>query len=789
MNEELRSTAEELETAKEEAQSMAEELRTVNDELNVKVEELARSRSDLENLIASTEIATLFLDRGLRIQQFTPPAREHFHVRSSDVGRPLADLAQQFGGARLVEDAEAVLDRLEAREREVQSEDGRHFLVNLRPYKSVENRIDGVVITFVDITRRKEDEESLRRSEARLNALIEASFDALYRMSPDWGEMLWLEGEAFLADTTEPDRDWQAAYLHPADRPRIEARIEEAIRAKAPFEMEHRVRRSDGSYGWALSRAVPLLDDAGEVAEWFGAASDVTAEKEAEDALRVSEERYRLLVESTTEYAMLMLDPEKRITSWNAGAERIFGYAESEVLGEEGDLLFTEEDRADGVPEAEAAQAAEAGRAQDDRWHVRKGGARFWASGVLTALREPDGTLRGFAKILRDNTERKRTEEALRASEERLRIALAAAEMGVWSVDVRTGAAERSERYYEIYGYTPDPAGATVADFYARVHPDDLPRVRTALEAALRGEAPYREEFRIVRSDGAVRWIHTEGQCLCDGAGEPLRLTGVTYDVTGRKEIEQELQQLNESLEERVHERTRALAASERRGRALAQALVTAEQEERHRIAQILHDDLQQLLFGLGITLSLLRSPRSEEEARDLHDQATEVIDEATELTRLLSMEMSPPVLASPHLDEILTWVATQKKKRYGLEVEVDVAARSEVPLHSTRVLLYRTLQEVLFNVVKHAGTPGARLRAWEDDGSVVVVVEDDGAGFEVQRLKDGPDRGFGLHHIRERLALAGGTFEIDSAPGRGTRVTIRIPMAPPTASSTARES
>ena len=781
MNEELRSTAEELETAKEEAQSVSEELRTVNDELNAKVEELARSRSDLENLIASTEIATLFLDRGLRIQQFTPPAREHFHVRSSDVGRPLADLAQQFGGARLVEDAEAVLDRLEAREREVEREDGRHFLVHVRPYRSVENRIDGVVITFVDITRRKEDEEALRWSEARLNALTAANSDALYRMSPDWSELLHLEGEGFLADTTEPNRDWQAAYLHPDDRPRIMARIEEAVRTETPFEMEHRVRCSDGSYGWTFSRAVPLLDAAGRITEWFGAANDITAHKTAQEALRVSEERYRLLVEGTTEYAVLMLDPALRVTSWNTGAERIFGYAEAEVLGEEGALLFTEEDRAAGVPEAEAEQAAETGRARDDRWHVRRDGSRFWASGIMTALREPDGALRGFAKILRDNTERKRAEDALRESEERLRIALAAAEMGVWSVDVRTGAAERSARFYEIYGYTPDPAGATVDDFYERVHPDDLPRVRAAVEAALRVERPYREEFRIVRPDGRTCWVHTEGRCLRDESGAPDRLTGVVYDVTGRKEIEQELQALTEALEERVRERTRELAASELRVRMLAHALITAEQEERHRIAQVLHDDLQQLLFALSTTLHLLRSPRSEEEAHDLHGQTNEILDEAAELTRSLSMEMSPPVLASSDLEELLQWVAARKKKRYGLEVEVDVEAPCEIPLYTSRVLLYRTLQELLFNVVKHADTRQARLRARPVEGALVVEVEDEGVGFEVQRLegRNRPDGGFGLYHVRERLALAGGAFEIASAPGQGTRVTITVPIAP----------
>ncbi|HEX8386206.1 MAG TPA: CheR family methyltransferase, partial [Rubricoccaceae bacterium] len=154
-NEELRSTAEELETSKEEAQSMAEELLSVNDEMKVTVDELGQSKGDLENLIVSTEIATLFLDRQLHIKWFTPQVRSLFHVRTSDVGRPLADLAQKFGDVRLVEDAEAVLDRLQVTEREVHTEDGRWHLVHVRPYRSIGHVIDGVVVTFVDITERK----------------------------------------------------------------------------------------------------------------------------------------------------------------------------------------------------------------------------------------------------------------------------------------------------------------------------------------------------------------------------------------------------------------------------------------------------------------------------------------------------------------------------------------------------------------------------------------------------------------------------------------------------------
>jgi two-component system CheB/CheR fusion protein len=166
-NEELRSTMEELETSKEELHSMNEELQTVNQENRHKVEELAQLSGDLQNLLAATEIATLFLDRELRIMRFTPKVGDLFNVRAADRGRPLSDLTHRLGYENLRSDAEAVLAHLTPLEREVRDQEGRWYLTRLHAYRSAGDRIDGVVITFVDITERKGSEEKLRQSEER----------------------------------------------------------------------------------------------------------------------------------------------------------------------------------------------------------------------------------------------------------------------------------------------------------------------------------------------------------------------------------------------------------------------------------------------------------------------------------------------------------------------------------------------------------------------------------------------------------------------------------------------
>jgi two-component system CheB/CheR fusion protein len=163
INEEYRSATEELETSKEELQSVNEELQTVNQELKSKLDEISRAHSDLENLMASTEVATLFLDRQLRIQRFTPPVTTLFNIMPSDRGRPLAHLTNTIDYPNLVEDTEQVLRKLVPVEHEIKGEGGRWFLVRQRPYRTMEDKIDGVVITIIDITPIKNAEETQRR--------------------------------------------------------------------------------------------------------------------------------------------------------------------------------------------------------------------------------------------------------------------------------------------------------------------------------------------------------------------------------------------------------------------------------------------------------------------------------------------------------------------------------------------------------------------------------------------------------------------------------------------------
>jgi two-component system CheB/CheR fusion protein len=174
MNEELRSAAEELETSKEELQSINEELRTVNQELKVKIEETSLTSNNPQNLINSTDIGTIFLDRSFRVSLFTPAVKKIFNLIPADQGRPLSDITNRLDYTNLLHDAETVLDKLTTVEAEVSTIDGKDFLMRILPYRTTEDRISGVVITFVDITSRRTAEKLLQHNVEELTKINQA---------------------------------------------------------------------------------------------------------------------------------------------------------------------------------------------------------------------------------------------------------------------------------------------------------------------------------------------------------------------------------------------------------------------------------------------------------------------------------------------------------------------------------------------------------------------------------------------------------------------------------------
>jgi signal transduction histidine kinase len=233
------------------------------------------------------------------------------------------------------------------------------------------------------------------------------------------------------------------------------------------------------------------------------------------------------------------------------------------------------------------------------------------------------------------------------------------------------------------------------------------------------------------------------------------------------------VQRFNDELQDRVDEQTVALRERAEQVEALARSLSEAELRERERIAQLLHDDVQQTLYGLKIHVDLLS--RAAGDTDGLGDRVEGYVDEAINQTRLLATELHPPSLSDDGVGAALGWVADHARQRYGLTVHLDVTAAQTLPSPDVRALLTRVARELLFNVVKHAGTGEAWVKAWCDAEGCHLSVRDEGQGFEEPGSDDAT--GLGLSELRHRVGLAGGELEVESEPDEGTTVTALLPL------------
>ncbi|BDA83270.1 hypothetical protein Sa4125_08120 [Aureimonas sp. SA4125] len=280
--------------------------------------------------------------------------------------------------------------------------------------------------------------------------------------------------------------------------------------------------------------------------------------REREGALRQSQmyqTRHRQIVDSATDFAIITIDLEGRVTSWNIGAEQILGWTEEEMRGEPAEIFFTADDAAAKIPHKEMTAARTLGRGADERWHVRKDGSMFWASGEMMPLMDDDKAHVGYLKILRDRTASKLAAEKLAKSEERLNLALGASSLiGIWDWDLATDIVYADANFARVYNLDPVLAaqGAPLSEYVKNFHPEDMPEFRAELDRTLDALDDFSCEYRIVQPDGSIRWLLARGRVVLDEAGRPVRFPGASIDITDRKLAEQQRIELTREMSHRI---------------------------------------------------------------------------------------------------------------------------------------------------------------------------------------------------------------------------------------------
>jgi two-component system CheB/CheR fusion protein len=504
MNEELQSTNEELETSREELQSLNEELTTVNRQLEEKLGELESTNNDLVNLLSSTHIATLFLGLDLKIRRFTPSCTEFLSLIDSDIGRPISDLAMRIADLNLKTDVDRVVDRLTPIDAEVQNDRGLWFLRRVLPYRTADNKIEGVVVTYTDITslrRVVQKLESREHQQAAVAALggtaledpqlhvlfdraatvvaeqLNCEFSEVLALIPGRGSLLQRAGTGWKAGSTGQTSpatgiESLAGYaLQTAGPVVVEDMAKEKRFGLSELSREHGVISGAGvligpeDKRWgalcvlSAKKREFTVDDVNFLQAVANVLSGAIARTRAEEDIRLASARLSGIVDNADD-AIITIDQDQKISMFNHGAEKIFGYTAREVVGQPLAMLMPARFKQTHEQHIRSfGETAVAARRMGERSEIfgrRKDGTEFPAEASISKLETPGGMI--FTAIVRDITERKRAEAEMEA-----RVAERTAELRT-EIAQRESAQEALVRAQKLKGLG-ELAGGMAHDF------------------------------------------------------------------------------------------------------------------------------------------------------------------------------------------------------------------------------------------------------------------------------------------------------------------------------------
>jgi PAS domain S-box-containing protein len=549
--------------------------------------------------------------------------------------------------------------------------------------------------------------------------------------------------------------------------------------------------RKDGTRFWANTVITAMRDDSGRVTGYAKITRDLTERRNAEERLRHSEEMFRLLVASVRDYAIFLLDPDGYVLTWNAGAQRIKGYTPEEIIGQHFSKFYPEQDL--WKPPYELEVAKREGSVEDEGWRLRKDGTRFWANVVITAVYDEHQQLRGFTKVTRDLTQRRRAEEELRQSEEMFRLLVSSVkEYAIFLLDPEGHIATWNAGAQRIKGYAPEEIiGQHFSRFYP---PEDQWKPPKELEIAIRDGSVEDEGWR-VRKDGTRFWANVVITAVRDEHGELRGFTKVTRDLTERRQAEEQLFEQREARFLAEEERRRAEASyrvAQEANRAKDEFLMTLSHELRTPMTAI-----------LGWARLLPALPPQEETFREAiaaigrsAQLQSRLIDDVLDVSRIVSGKLR---LTVENVDVLRLVQGTIETVRPSVEAKGITLSTSFAADLGTIVADATRLQQILWNLLTNAVkfTPKrgeVRVGARRTSSHVQFSVTDTGEGiepsflphvFEPFRQAENPSTrvhgglGLGLSIVRYLAEAHGGTVAAESAGrGKGATFTVTLPIA-----------
>lgn len=657
----------------------------------------------------------------------------------------------------------------------------RWILSHGRVVRDSSNRALRLIGTHTDITERKNAE----RSTNLLAAIVDSSDDAIISKNLNGIITSWNKSAQRLFGYTAAEAIGQSITLIiPPERRQEETEIISRLRRGESIDHFEtvRVRKDGGTLELSLTIS-PIRDVAGRVVGASKVARDITEQKRAQRAVRESEERLRTILETTPDCVKLVA-PDGTVLHMNTPGLRMVGAKSSaEVVGNSVYDLVAPEDREKFRALNQRVCNGEKGSLQFDS--VGLDGTRRHMETHAAPMRNPDGNLILLA-ITRDVTARKRAEATLREQQERFDMVKEASQVGFWFCDLPLDKLQWDKRVKEHF-WLPAEAEVTIDTFYQRLHPDDRERTRQTIADSIANDLPYDIEYRTISPDGRHKWIRAMGRTFYDADHQPKSFDGLTFDITDRKEAEENYRRLTETLEAEVHARTQELEGRNaevlmhsEQVRDLSARLIKLQDEERRHFARELHDSAGQTLTALSMNLSALIN-----EAKDATPSLTKKGENILELVQQLSREirttsylLHPPLLDESGLASALNWYVQGVTERSGLAIDLKISDNLGRLPADLELAIFRLVQECLTNIHRHSGSKTAAIRLAREGENIAVEVRDQGRGISKKRLAEiqSQGSGVGIRGMRERLRQFRGELNIQSN-GSGTTILVNIPV------------
>jgi PAS domain S-box-containing protein len=674
---------------------------------------------------------------------------------------------------------EAILDRVRHGQRvshyeaERLRKDGQTVFLSLSvsPVKDKAGKIVGVSTVARDITERKRAEEKLHQASLYARSLIEASLDPLVTISKD-GKIMDVNRATELATGFERDRliasDFSDYFTQPEN---ARQGYQQVFAEETVQDYPLAIRHASGQVTDVLYNASIFRNAAGEVEGVFAAARDITKRKLAEEKLRQASRYARSLIEASLD-PLVTISREGKITDVNQATETVTGVSRASLIGSDFCNYFTQPEKARHGYEQVFAE----GKVTDYGLAIRHGSGRV--TDVLynaSIFQNEAGEVEGVFAAARDITERKRVEDELMLSRERLALAQKAGHSGTFDWDIQNNINHWSAEVEEVYGIAPGQFGGTYEDWEALVVPEDLVMAKKAIDESLKS-AEFASEWRIRRrSDGEIRWITARAKVLFDDNGKPQRMLGLNMDVTERKRAEQEVRRLNEELEQRVIQRTAQLEAANKE----LEAFTYSVSHDLRAPLRHISGFSKMLTEEFGSTL-----PGEAQHHLQRIQEGTRrmglLVDDLLNLGRIGRHEVRLQVTGlNSIVNETLADLKAECEDR---QLEWKIGALPFVECDPA--LMKQVFQNLLSNAVKFTRPRSAaviEVGQKDQDGTAVVFVRDNGVGFNIKyadklfgvfqrlhRAEDFEGTGVGLATVQRIIQKHGGRIWAEAELDKG---------------------